>query len=100
MKSHPACKYLWIPLYIFAEFVIFMTVNAGKGPAYAILLLVMTAMVTIPSPLVEPRYFAVSCAMFLQHLPDQTRLWPAFLMVDAMLLALMTGKLDGLNRIW
>lgn len=92
-------KYGFIPLLIFAENVLTKRLISSAGILQTTLLAASTAMVTIPSPLIEPRYYIVPVAMYLMQSDPLVlkKVFPFLIVVDLGMLALMCSKI---HAIW
>lgn len=86
---HPAIKYLFCPLYIFAGYIILCTLGgqtnnfdkdekretkSGPTTAWTTVLMLTTALSLITAPLVEPRYFIIPWVMWRLHVASYPEL--------------------------
>lgn len=102
MGSHNMTKYLWIPLYMVSEYAVVKSLLVASGVRFIIAYLITTGLSIVPSPLIEPRYYVVPCAIFIKAIADHSdcqKLAAYYLVVDVILLLLLSG-IFGQRQIW
>lgn len=92
-------RYLLVPFSAYAKLVVFETLWKSTEPSIAILFILCTIVVTVPSSLVEPRYYIIPCVMFAKLIDWNGRGFLAvslcYLLADLFLLGLVLGPARG-----
>uniref|UniRef100_M4B1K3 Dol-P-Glc:Glc(2)Man(9)GlcNAc(2)-PP-Dol alpha-1,2-glucosyltransferase n=1 Tax=Hyaloperonospora arabidopsidis (strain Emoy2) TaxID=559515 RepID=M4B1K3_HYAAE len=89
--KHDLAKFLPTPLYLYLGWRCWDELGRKRSPLWALVFVLATCLVLIPSPLVEPRYFCVPFMIFHLNTSNQaaSRLWVvlvAYMMVNALTL--------------
>lgn len=97
-------RYAWIPAYIYAEHIVVSYLYRAFGFPGTVLFLLCTAVTTVPSRLVEPRYYIIPAIIILKSLVLTEEQYYAsviaYTVTDAVLLGFMiVPVLFGLKPI-
>ena len=69
LGRHWSVRYLLSPAYVLLGWLLYPRVWRLQGPLITIGLLACSALVLVPSPLIEPRYFTVPVFLWRLHAP-------------------------------
>lgn len=94
---------MMIPIYLLSEYSVVKMLNSTCGGAFTVLWILITSFSVIPSPLVEPRYFIPSVAIYLKNVlvseAYTQALFKIYILIDVGLMLLMLGVF-GNKMIW
>eukprot|EP00327_Prymnesium_parvum_P017176 CAMPEP_0113256376 /NCGR_PEP_ID=MMETSP0008_2-20120614/14731_1 /TAXON_ID=97485 /ORGANISM="Prymnesium parvum" /LENGTH=432 /DNA_ID=CAMNT_0000104715 /DNA_START=1 /DNA_END=1299 /DNA_ORIENTATION=+ /assembly_acc=CAM_ASM_000153 len=98
LARHWAIRYLLVPGYLFLGSLIYPAVWKAQGALRACLLFGCCALVLVPTPLLEPRYFTLPVLLLRLHAPPMIgpRAWAPplvlFTLVNIFMFALFLGR--------